>query len=141
VFDTDDPVALASQIAPQAYVVVATQGRRDLQALRAAVALGSRYVAFVASGRKVAVLKESLRAGGVDLQALDAIVAPAGYPIAASTPEEIALSVLAAVVAQRRGAHRAAAQATPAACCGSAAVAPQPAPAPAAASVSSCCGT
>jgi xanthine dehydrogenase accessory factor len=141
VFDTDDPVALASQIAPHAYVVVATQGRRDLQALRAAVALGARYVAFVASSRKAMVLKESLRAGGVDLQALDAIVAPAGYPIAASTPEEIALSVLAAVVARRRGAHPAASQVTPATCCESAKVAPQLAPALAPASASPCCGT
>jgi xanthine dehydrogenase accessory factor len=141
VFDTDDPVALASQIAPHAYVVVATQGRRDLQALRAAVALGARYVAFVASSRKAMVLKESLRAGGVDLQALDAIVAPAGYPIAASTPEEIALSVLAAVVARRRGAHPAASQAMPATCCESATVAPQLAPALAPASASPCCGT
>ncbi len=36
----------------------------------------------------------------------DRIVAPAGYPMAAATPEEIALSVLAAVVSHRRGARR-----------------------------------
>ncbi|HWY72308.1 MAG TPA: XdhC family protein [Burkholderiaceae bacterium] len=104
VFDTDDAAALASQVAPGAYVVVATQGRRDLQALRAALALGPCYVGLVASHRKATVLKESLQAAGVDRPAVEAIAAPAGYPIAASTPEEIALSVLAALVAQRRGA-------------------------------------
>jgi xanthine dehydrogenase accessory factor len=142
VFDTDDAVALASQVAPRAYVVVATQGRRDLQALRAALALGPCYVALVASSRKAAVLKESLRAAGVDLEAVEAIVAPAGYPIAASTPEEIALSVLAAVVAQRRGTHPLAAEQAQATCCHSAAVEVQPATAVAAeaTSASSCCG-
>jgi xanthine dehydrogenase accessory factor len=71
-----------------------------------------------------------------------AIVAPAGYPIAASTPEEIALSVLAAVVAQRRGAQPSAPLPAPASCCGSAALAPQPIPAGVAEETSrgSCCG-
>jgi xanthine dehydrogenase accessory factor len=143
VFDTDDALALASQVAPRAYVVVATQGRRDLQALRAALALGARYVALVASSRKATVLKESLRASGVDPSAVKAIVAPAGYPIAASTPEEIALSVLAALVAQRRGAHALTEASVQSACCGSVAVAPQPALAVMveAASAGSCCGT
>jgi len=102
VFDTDDGATIASHVAPRAYVVVATQGRRDLQSLRAALALDACYVAFVASNRKAAVLKEALCAAGADRPAVEAIVAPAGYPIAASTPEEIALSVLAAVVARRR---------------------------------------
>jgi xanthine dehydrogenase accessory factor len=126
VFDSDDAATLASQVAPRAYVVVATQGRRDLQALRAALALGGCYVGFVASRRKAAVLKESLRAAGADAAAVEAIVAPAGYPIAASTPEEIALSVLAAVVAQRRGADSPAQHPVQAGCCDSAAAAIRP---------------
>jgi xanthine dehydrogenase accessory factor len=142
VFDADDAVALASQIAPHAYVVVATQGRRDLQALRAAVALGAAYVAFVSSDRKATVLKDSLRSAGVEESAVNAIVAPAGYPIAASTPEEIALSVLAAVVAHRRGAQALTAEPARGACCEATAVAPAPAPAMlAVASSGSCCGT
>jgi len=85
-----------------AYVVVATQGRRDLQGLRAALALDARRVFFVASARKAQVLKASLVGSGADAAAVAAIVAPAGQPIGAQTPEEIALSVLAAVVAARR---------------------------------------
>jgi xanthine dehydrogenase accessory factor len=103
VFDTDDAEHLGAQPVRGAYVVVATQGRRDLQALRAALALDARLISFVASARKASVLKESLRAAGADRAAVDSIAAPAGYPIAASTPEEIALSILAALVAHRRG--------------------------------------
>ncbi len=103
IIDTDDAVQLTARIAPNAYVVVATQGQRDLQALNAALALDACYVAFVAIRKKAGVLKDSLLAGGADPQAVAAIVAPAGYPISATTPEEIALSVLAALVARRRG--------------------------------------
>ncbi len=104
VIATDDPAVVVPQLAPGAWVVVATQGRRDVQALRLALALEARQVSFVASARKAQVLKDSLVAAGADAAAVAAIVAPAGYPMAASTPEEIALSVLAAVVSCRRGA-------------------------------------
>ena len=100
---SDDAAAVAAQVAPGAWVVVATQGRRDVQALRLALALNARQVSFVASARKAQVLKESLVTAGADAGAVAAIVAPAGYPMAATTPEEIALSVLASVVSQRRG--------------------------------------
>ncbi|MGE0798812.1 MAG: XdhC family protein [Lautropia sp.] len=91
------------QIADGAWVVVATQGRRDLQGLRLALALAARQISFVASARKAQVLKSALIAGGAERAAVEAIIAPAGYPMPATTPEEIALSVLAAVVADRRG--------------------------------------
>lgn len=93
----------APDVAAGSFVVVATQGRRDVQGLRAALGLGARQVFFVASARKAAVLKASLIESGLDAAAVDAIVAPAGQAIGAQTPEEIALSVLAAVVAARRG--------------------------------------
>ncbi len=93
----------AAALAPGSFVVVATQGRRDLQGLRAALAVGARQVFFVASARKAQVLKAALIEAGHDAAAVGAIVAPAGQPIGAQTPEEIALSVLAAVVAARRG--------------------------------------
>ena len=123
---SDELATAAAQIAPGAWVVVATQGRRDVQALRLALALGARQVSFVASAKKAQVLRASLVASGSDAAAVAAIVAPAGYPMPATTPEEIALSVLAAVVAHRRGAAVAAAEPAltePAAakpsCCGS----------------------
>jgi xanthine dehydrogenase accessory factor len=98
----DAPEAVRPQVAPGAWVVVATQGRRDVLGLRLALALEARQVSFVASARKAQVLKSALIAAGADAEAVAAIVAPAGYPMAATTPEEIALSVLAAVVSDRR---------------------------------------
>ena len=95
---------LGADIGPGSFVVVATQGRRDVQGLRAALSLNARQVFFVASARKAGVLKAALLESGADAAAVDAIVAPAGQAIGAQTPEEIALSVLAAVVAARRGA-------------------------------------
>lgn len=102
VIATDDAAAAAAQVAPGSFVVVATQGRRDVQGLRAALASQARQIWFVASARKAQVLRESLIEAGQDADAVRAIVAPAGQLIGARTPEEIALSVLAAVVAARR---------------------------------------
>ena len=102
VLASDDAAAVAAQLAPGSFVVVATQGRRDVQGLRAALAVQARQVWLVASGRKAQVLKDALVAAGADAAQVAAIVAPAGQPIGAHTPEEVALSVLAAVVAARR---------------------------------------
>lgn len=102
VLATDDAESVAQAVPPGGWVVVATQGRRDLPALRAALALQAKRTWFVASARKGAVLKESLIASGEDAARVKAIVAPAGAAIGPQTPEEIALSVLAAVVAARR---------------------------------------
>jgi len=101
----DEASEVACQLGAQAWVVVATQGRRDMQALKAALALQPRRTWFVASARKGAVLKDSLVAAGEDAARVEAIVAPAGLAgmgIGPQTPEEIALSVLAAVVAAKR---------------------------------------
>lgn len=103
----------AADVGPGSFVVVATQGRRDLQGLRAALTLQARTVFFVASARKAQVLKAALVESGSDAAVVASIVAPAGQAIGAQTPEEIALSVLAAVVAARRGTVVAAAAAAP----------------------------
>jgi xanthine dehydrogenase accessory factor len=113
VIGSDDAAVVASQIKAGAWVVVATQGRRDVQALRLALALKARHISFIASARKAQVLKDSLVAAGADANSVAAIVAPAGYPMSATTPEEIALSVLAAVVSDRRGAVAATSPAIP----------------------------
>jgi xanthine dehydrogenase accessory factor len=105
VIDTDEPPAVTAQVAAGSFVVVATQGRRDLPGLHVALALKARKIWLVASARKAQALRESLIAGNEDPQAVNAIIAPAGHPIGAQTPEEIALSVLASVVSVRRAAH------------------------------------
>jgi len=86
--------------------VVATQGVGDAPALCAAVASGADYVAFVGSRRKFAALGDRLAAEGADRDTLARVHAPAGLDIAAITPDEIALSILAEIVAHRRAGVR-----------------------------------
>ncbi|MAU95694.1 MAG: XdhC /CoxI family-like protein [Fulvimarina sp.] len=90
----------------ECYVVVATQGKGDEAALRAAISAGAAHVAFVGSRRKFAALRERLTAAGVPESGLATVKAPAGLDIAAITPHEIALSILADIVALRRGRQR-----------------------------------
>ena len=103
VLATDDVSAVSTQLSATPFVVVATQGRRDLQGLKAALALHPQGLWFVSSAKKASVLLGSLVASGEDPAAVARIVAPAGESIGAQTPEEIALSVLTSVVAARRG--------------------------------------
>ena len=141
VLASDEPAAVSAGIAAGAFVVVATQGRRDVQGLRAALALQARAIFFVASARKATVLKAALVEAGQDAVAVAAIVAPAGQALGAQTPEEIALSVLVAVVAARRGASPPVAPEVPVAAVGSAPAVASALPEPVAAATASCCGS
>ena len=85
------------------YVVVSTQGRGDEAALLAALAVEVDYVAFVGSRRKAEVLKAVLEKQGVTPERLAKLKAPAGLDLGAITPDEIAISILAEIVAARRG--------------------------------------
>jgi len=142
VIDTDEAATVAKQVTPGSLVVVATQGRRDLQGLRAALALEPLKIWLVASARKAQGLRESLLAAQHDPQAVNAIIAPAGQPIGAQTPEEIALSVLAAVVAVRRAGRSAAGDSPATAAVGtqSAGTAAAGTPATKAPAAAKCCG-
>jgi xanthine dehydrogenase accessory factor len=85
------------------YIVVSTQSRGDEKALMAALATDARYVAFVGSRLKAQTLKTALAARGVDGERLSLVRAPAGLDLGAIGPEEIALSIIAEIVAFRRG--------------------------------------
>jgi xanthine dehydrogenase accessory factor len=87
------------------FFVVSTQGRGDEAALRAALAAGADYVAFIGSRKKAEALKAKLEASGVSSQRLAKLKAPAGLDLGAITPDEIALSILAEIVAIRRRGH------------------------------------
>jgi xanthine dehydrogenase accessory factor len=94
--------ALSVDEAGQRYVVVSTQGRGDEAALLAALAVDVDYVAFVGSRRKAEVLKAAMTERGVSPERLAKLKAPAGLDLGAITPEEIAISILAEIVALRR---------------------------------------
>jgi xanthine dehydrogenase accessory factor len=95
--------ALPVDEAGKRFVVVSTQGRGDEAALLAALAVDVDYVAFVGSRRKAEVLKAALKERGVAPERLARLHAPAGLDLGAITPEEIAISILAEIVAARRG--------------------------------------
>jgi xanthine dehydrogenase accessory factor len=95
--------ALPAGEAGQRFVVIATQGRGDEAALRAALAVETNYVAFVGSRKKAAALKAKLAGGGIAPERLARLKAPAGLDLGAITPDEIAVSILAEIVAARRG--------------------------------------
>jgi xanthine dehydrogenase accessory factor len=84
------------------FVVVATQGRHDRAALKAAMCSPARYIGMVASRRKIAGLKASLIKSGVEVGDMDRVHSPAGIEIGAVSPAEIALSILAELVRVRR---------------------------------------
>jgi xanthine dehydrogenase accessory factor len=83
-------------------LVVAGHGREELPALRAGLEAALPYVGLVASRRRGQGVLGELRSNGVPAELLDRIDTPAGLDIGARTPEEIALSILAKIVAVRR---------------------------------------
>lgn len=95
--------ALPVNEAGSRFVVVSTQGRGDEAALLAALAVDVDYVAFVGSRKKAEVLKAALAERGVTPERLAKLKAPAGLDLGAITPDEIAISILAEIVAARRG--------------------------------------
>lgn len=101
-----DGFALEAAPQGQRFIVVATQGKADEAGLRAALASGADYIAFVGSRRKFGTLSARLCADGIAPEALAAVKAPAGLHIHAITPEEIALSILAEITLMRRSGGR-----------------------------------
>ena len=97
--------ALPVEEAGERFIVVSTQGRGDEAALRAALAVESKYVAFVGSRQKAAALKAALLDGDITTERLALLKTPAGLDLGAITPEEIAISILAEIIAVRRGGH------------------------------------
>jgi xanthine dehydrogenase accessory factor len=85
----------------QAAVVVATHGVFDEDAIECGLGLGAAYLGVVASPRRFASLRSTMKARGVSQQAWSTIDGPAGIDIGARTPQEIAISVIAAITARR----------------------------------------
>ncbi len=86
------------------YVVVATQGQWDEEALAAGLRRNASYVGLVASPTRANVVRQWLRdETGLADERLAALRAPAGIDLGAETAEEIALSILAELVQVRRG--------------------------------------
>lgn len=86
------------------YAVIVTRGHRgDEEALAATVGKGLRFVGLLGSRPKVVHIFSALQERGIPLEELAKVHAPLGLEIGAQTPEEIAVSILAEMVAVRRG--------------------------------------
>ena len=88
------------------FIVVATQGKRDRDALRRALSSDATYIAFIGSRPKAEKLKADLLAEGMAAEKIERLHSPAGLDIGAVTPDEIALSIIAEIIQERDKAAR-----------------------------------
>jgi len=92
------------EIPPSSYVVVVTRGHQgDLDAMRGLAARDLRYLGLIGSRAKIARIRTLLLTEGMPPECLDRVHAPIGLDIGAVTPAEIAISILAQLIAVRRG--------------------------------------
>ena len=85
------------------YLIIVTRGHRDdMRVLRWAVQTDAKYIAMIGSKRKVIGVVKELEKEGISRAAFERIFAPMGLEIGAITPEEIAVSVVAEMIAVRR---------------------------------------
>jgi xanthine dehydrogenase accessory factor len=85
-----------------AHVLVGTMGDEDLEFLQKVLRGEPAYVGVIASRKRFDQVRETLIACGVPRAAVEKVAAPAGLDIGARAPEEIALSVMAQIVQERR---------------------------------------
>lgn len=85
----------------QTVAVVATMGMYDEEAVERALRAGSAFIALVASRRRFEVVRSALEASGLSPDLLARVKAPAGLDIGATEPEEIAVSILAEIIAHK----------------------------------------
>jgi len=87
---------------PDRHVVVASRGTCDEEAIEQALRVNSVYVALVANRKRGQEVIRGLRLKGIAAEKLAGVRVPAGLQIGAATPEEIALSIIAEIVSERR---------------------------------------
>ena len=94
-------------ISEGAYIVIATRGHRDdMRVLRWAVQTPARYIGMIGSKRKTIAIFRELTKEGLAAELFDRVHAPVGLDIGAVTPEEIAVSITAELIAVRRHVER-----------------------------------
>ena len=91
-------------VTPEDYVVVMTRGHQaDYEVLTQVLRSGAKYLGCIGSKRKLALCRERLLAAGFTDEEYARLHAPIGLAIGAQTPEEIAVSVAAEMIAVRAG--------------------------------------
>ncbi len=93
-----------TELPVNSYVVVVTRGHRhDLEALQALAARDLRYLGLIGSKAKVARIYDALLEQAMPAECLRRVHAPIGLDIGAVAPEEIAVAILAEMIAVKRG--------------------------------------
>jgi xanthine dehydrogenase accessory factor len=83
---------------PETFIVVATQGEHDEEALEQALRTDARYISFIASYAKAQKVISLMAEKRTSPQMLGRIKAPAGLSIGTSSPQEIAVSIIAEII-------------------------------------------
>ena len=85
------------------YIVIVTRGHRDdMRVLRWAVNANARYLGMIGSKRKTISIYKELEKEGIPAEKFANVHAPVGLEIGAVTPEEIAVAIVAEMIAERR---------------------------------------
>jgi xanthine dehydrogenase accessory factor len=85
-------------------VAIVTRGhKQDEDCLRATIEAQPAYIGMIGSKRRTNIVLDKLREEGFDAEELKKVRAPIGLDIGAVSPEEVALAILAEIVAERRG--------------------------------------
>jgi xanthine dehydrogenase accessory factor len=104
---TGDVEATLAKLRPSrsSFLVIVTRGHHDdMRVLRWAIETPARYVGMIGSKRKVLTVYKELEQEGVRRELLERVHAPIGLDIGAVTPEEIAVAIVAEMIAVRRNA-------------------------------------
>jgi xanthine dehydrogenase accessory factor len=101
----DEYEQVMAQLAPNesSYMVIVTRGHRDdMRVLRWAAETPARYIGMIGSQRKTIAIYKELEKEGIAAEKLARVYAPVGLDIGSITPEEIAISIVAEMIAIRR---------------------------------------
>jgi xanthine dehydrogenase accessory factor len=105
VAETFSDAARQMTLGPNTYAVVVTRGHKgDAEALESVLGKGLRFVGMIGSKAKVVRVLSALHEKGARREDLAEVHSPVGLKIGATSPEEIAVSILAEMIAVRRGA-------------------------------------
>ena len=84
-------------------MLITTDHVSDEAALRRAISSPARYIGMIGSRAKCQTILDHLRVDGVTAEALDRVYAPIGLELGGTSPQEIAVAILAEIIAVRRG--------------------------------------
>jgi xanthine dehydrogenase accessory factor len=98
---------LRKDISPALYALIVTRGHaHDEEALYHLATTSAGYVGMIGSKRKIKLIFEDLRARGIEQTLLDRVHAPLGFDIGSQTVPEIAVSIVAELIACRNLGNR-----------------------------------